>query len=33
VVRAHLQVALDDGRGVLLVGTSGQGWTCEATYD
>ena len=32
-VRAHLQVALDDGRAVLLVGTPGAGWTCEATYD
>jgi protein ImuB len=31
-VRARLQVALDDGRAVLLVGTGG-GWTCEATYD
>jgi len=32
LVRAHLQVALADGRAVLLVGTAG-GWTCEATYD
>lgn len=31
-VRAHLQVALDDGRAVLLVGTP-DGWTCEAMYD
>lgn len=31
-VRAHLQVALDDGRAVLLVGTA-DGWTCEGTYD
>ena len=31
-VHAHLQVALDDGQAVLLVGTPG-GWTCEATYD
>lgn len=31
-VRGHLQVTLDDGRAVLLVGTAG-GWTCEATYD
>lgn len=33
LVRAHLQVALDDGRAVLLVGTADGGWTCEATYD
>jgi protein ImuB len=31
-VRAHLQVVLDDGRAVLLVGTP-DGWTCEAAYD
>lgn len=33
LVRAHLQVALADGRAVLLVGTADGGWTCEATYD
>jgi len=32
-VRGHLQVALEDGRALLLVGTPGGGWTCEATYD
>ena len=32
-VRAYLQVALDDGSGLLLVGTPGEGWTCEAAYD
>ncbi|WP_239078784.1 DNA polymerase Y family protein [Cellulomonas marina] len=31
-VRAHLQVALDDRRALLLTGTA-EGWTCEATYD
>lgn len=32
-LRAHLQVALADGRGLLLVGTPGGAWTCEAAYD
>jgi len=31
-VRAHLQVVLEDGRGLLLARGSG-GWTCEAVYD
>ena len=33
LVRAHLQVALDDGRAVLLVGTPDGRWACEAAYD
>jgi protein ImuB len=31
-VRAHVQVALDDGR-ALLLSCTGEAWGCEATYD